>query len=267
MSAQFNAKETMSSGEFFRLATDFEFIPHASKKDIYKIFRTCLSTNSSEIPFDKFEICLLSYAQTAFSKHPYDNKYPTLSEKLLAVFDRLEIKDWSLIKKRLERLGRVTTTRLDSVPVPNIPGRSDHSMIMKSPRKLQPIGKFLSFDLLIYFLDELPSEEELDLILQNIFLHHATSLPQKSPTLKSHQFIKLMKESQVIDLNFSKVEADIIFVEVTNNGQHQMTYDLFCESLSVVSQRKYYSSLSSVDSLRKLLLEHVIPYGNSLERR
>ena len=107
----------------------------------------------------------------------------------------------------------------------------------------------------------------MDLILQNIFLHHATSLPQKLPTLKSHQFLKLVKESQVIDLNFSKVEADIIFVEVTNNGQNQMTYDVFCESLSVVSQRKYYSNLNPIDSLRKLLLEHVIPYGNSLEKR
>ena len=92
-------KETMSSNNLFKLCLDFEIIPLVSKKDIYKVFR---SHTNTELVYHKFENCLIEIVHSAYDKHPYNSKYPSQAEKLGALFQKMELGDWNMTRKRLE---------------------------------------------------------------------------------------------------------------------------------------------------------------------
>nr|CAG4712722.1 unnamed protein product [Naegleria fowleri] len=102
-----SVQDTMYLDDFLKLATDFNLIPLISKKDMYGIFKSCLSNADTEsLSYQKFEEALLKYAQTAFSKYPYDFKYPSTESKLSLLFEKMELTEWNLLRKRLEKLGR-----------------------------------------------------------------------------------------------------------------------------------------------------------------
>ncbi|KAG2389417.1 hypothetical protein C9374_013977 [Naegleria lovaniensis] len=124
-STQFQSiQETMHFDEFFKLAADFDLVPFISKKDMYRIFKSCCTNDSNEsLSYQKFEEALLKYAKTAFSKYPYDSKYPTIESKLGLLIEKMALTQWNLLRKKLEKLGRtlVVNPSLSHSPTKPVP--------------------------------------------------------------------------------------------------------------------------------------------------
>ncbi|KAL9651198.1 hypothetical protein ABK040_008269 [Willaertia magna] len=270
--------ETMGLAELTKFISDFDFSTTISKKDIYRIFRsTTTSLNNSldhEIGYTTFEECLVKFAQIAYSKHPYDKKYPTIVEKVIAFMEKIEANDWNLIKKRLEKYGKLIPSFSFSTTLQSNNSNSLRQTIrgnylenvsfetlsqkVASPQNLSPPN--YSYIQLEPF-NSLPKEQELDRLLKKVFFHHS----EKNQFIKSNQFVRICSNSQIIDFNFTRAKAELIFVEITNSSQTPMNYDIFCESLALLSHRKYPSREDTTESLKKLLLNHVLPYGKYLE--
>jgi hypothetical protein len=278
----------MSCNEMFTFATDFSLTPKLiSKKDVYRIFRSTIPEDIlEEIKYDQFEECLVKYSVLGYSKHPYNKKYPTVATKLQAIFDRMDIKDFTLIRKRLEKLGRsssglntsnpiITTSSSNTLattasipPVPPLVSTNSSGSIVSisSGNEQQPPQTIEASETAQQKqYTSLPSEDELDTALRDIFLYY-TQLGDKFAVSHKHmtstQFVRFVKEARIIGDNFSNIDADLTFIEVTKKAV--MTYDVFCDSLAIIAQKKF-ESLGMTEGLRELLLNHVLPFARTKE--
>lgn len=123
---QLVANERVSIGELFRLAMDFDFLPSVvSRGQLFRVFRSALFDSSAsskatvssatvmgmsshlllELDFSQFVDCLVRLSVAAFSRHPYDERYPTVEAKVYALLSRMHLEDMSKTKAMLEKRG------------------------------------------------------------------------------------------------------------------------------------------------------------------
>eukprot|EP01027_Heterolobosea_sp_BB2_P012019 GEZU01017440.1.p1 GENE.GEZU01017440.1~~GEZU01017440.1.p1 ORF type:complete len:261 (+),score=61.98 GEZU01017440.1:546-1328(+) len=84
--------------------------------------------------------------------------------------------------------------------------------------------------------------------------------------LGPQQYLKFCRDSQLLGDGFTAVTVDLIFSEITKHGSVLMNYELFCDSLSMLAQRKFPSS-SATEALRELLLHYILPHAQREQSR
>lgn len=228
----------MTIDSFSKLAVQFDITPTlVAKKDLYRIFRSSLLNSTVEdIDYQQFEECIAKVAYLGYSKHPYDIKYKTLDQKVYAIFEKIGLFDWTTFKKILEKFGH----KVSNSPIKQAKINSSNLQINEE-------------------FAELPPESELDFELRCIFAYYSEYGNRfGKQQLGIQQYNRFCKDCQLYDSVFSQADADLVYIEITKNDQQKLTYELFCDSLTFLSERKYYN-ISTIDGLRRLLLQNVLP--------
>lgn len=245
------SNDYMRVEDFVRLMSELEIIPAIiSKKDVYVVFRSTLVDSAYiDITFDQFEECLVKCGAVAYDRHPYNIKFFELHLKVNALLENLGIPDWAKIRKKLVKLGH------------NIPAKPE-LLVQKYGG-----GTESAKDYNFYDRDHLPPEQELDQALRDIFTFY-NEYGDKSGrrNLTRQQYIKMVRDSNLVDNHFREIDADLVYMEATKNNQLAMVHETFCDSLALLAQRKY-PHMSITDSLHDLLLHHILPYAQRKDSR
>ncbi len=248
--------EFMKVHEFVKFLTEFDITTSLiAKTDIFIIFRSAIiESQYDDITYSQFEECLVKCASVAYSKHPYNMKYFKLIEKVCALLEKIGLPDWNNIKKKLEKMGHV---------VPNSP------LSIGTKYSLDSVKHYNYFT-----RDYLPSEQELDKILQDIFTFYSEYNVQRRDTVEEEeeekvltnlQFLKLCRDCGVIDsATLNEAQIDAVFMESTNDSG--LTYQVFCDTLTQLAQKKFVQQ-SATEALRELLLLFILPFAQRKNSR
>lgn len=236
----------MGLHNFLKFCTDFEIIPHLiSKKDVFIIFRsTLVDTIYEDITLDEFEETLIKCASVAYAKHPYNVKYLTLAEKVAAFLERTGSPDWSKIRKKMDKLG---------FTAPLNPQRLMQNFF--GLNSAQDLNKILNNS----FTTELPPPDELEAELRDIFgfyVEYGGTFTKDH--LSSQQFMKIIRDCDVVDNSLRDVDVDLVFIESTRVTNGVMTFEVFLDALSMVAAKKW-SSNNPAASLKLILLHFILP--------
>eukprot|EP00818_Percolomonas_sp_WS_P000141 CAMPEP_0117449934 /NCGR_PEP_ID=MMETSP0759-20121206/8203_1 /TAXON_ID=63605 /ORGANISM="Percolomonas cosmopolitus, Strain WS" /LENGTH=1658 /DNA_ID=CAMNT_0005242429 /DNA_START=134 /DNA_END=5107 /DNA_ORIENTATION=+ len=240
----------MTIDAFVKFATQFDISPTlVHKKDVYRIYRSSLlNTTAEDIDYQHFEECIAKVAYLAYSKHPYDIKYKTLDQKIHGIFEKIGLLDWTTLRKVLEKFGH---------KVPYSPAKVFKNSTNGNISTLNELDLMDQSDYV-----ELPPEEELDYELRCIFTYYSEfGNKYGRQHLGNQQYIRFCKDSQLYDFNFGQVDVDLVYVEITKSDQQKISYELFCDSLTILAERKYGSALGTTEALRKLLLVNILPHA------
>lgn len=228
-------------------------------------------------------------AAVAYSKYPYNEKLPTLKEKMQYLIHVLGFTQWKQTLKKLERLGRNCLNKfityyynISSIVNKNISSSSSSSPTLhtkdnlnnssKKKRNKSPSNKntkvknisrteATSQNQQSETRLEMPEEKDLDIILKEIFSHYIAFGNKAGYThIGKMKYRRFIKEINLLDETFTSADADLVFSEVTQNGSKLMKYPIFCNSLALLATKKF-PLLKPHEALRKLLIDHVLIFA------
>eukprot|EP01028_Stygiella_incarcerata_P013169 TRINITY_DN81585_c0_g1_i1.p1 TRINITY_DN81585_c0_g1~~TRINITY_DN81585_c0_g1_i1.p1 ORF type:complete len:1673 (-),score=452.35 TRINITY_DN81585_c0_g1_i1:1654-6672(-) len=246
--------QTLSIHEILLLATDFNIVPDIiSKPQLFRIFRASFEDPSSEssfdedLTFDEFEECMVRVAAVGYSRHPWDKKYPTISSRVEALFEKLGLGDYQHVRSALEKKGYSLA----------IMTSSRATVEWDDEAELESSLQASASDMV-----DLPGEKELQKQLHAIFVHYASEgdVVYSTGAISSHKYQKFAKDCRILTKSFGVRDIDLVYSEITRGCSLPFRFDGFVRSLSLLAQRKLPGK-TEAQALRLLLCRFVLPYA------
>eukprot|EP01006_Ploeotia_vitrea_P059903 TRINITY_DN74978_c0_g1_i1.p1 TRINITY_DN74978_c0_g1~~TRINITY_DN74978_c0_g1_i1.p1 ORF type:complete len:460 (+),score=55.36 TRINITY_DN74978_c0_g1_i1:88-1380(+) len=115
------------------------------------------------------------------------------------------------------------------------------------------------------------TEEELDVALYQAFVYyagygnHSVANREKhvgsagNTKISGSNYVKMCRDCKIISQNFTSGRVDLVYSEAVQGQHNAMNFEIFCNSLLTLSQKKF-KGLSQYDALRKLLVDHILPF-------
>eukprot|EP00761_Pharyngomonas_kirbyi_P014731 gb/GECH01014761.1/.p1 GENE.gb/GECH01014761.1/~~gb/GECH01014761.1/.p1 ORF type:complete len:1064 (+),score=261.57 gb/GECH01014761.1/:1-3192(+) len=286
----------ISLKDFIKFTKHFKIAPSlVSKAELYRITRSS-SDAKGHLDYEGFEQGIVKCAEVAYSKYPYSTQYETLEEKLAALLDILHLDDWINLKSLMNKSGIKVSYSPEKLSSKQKRGGASSSLALNlfndmhpetqsfnddnisegdvnfeefdqqldqqtSPRDKEHQGANDQKESHYKEMDSLPPEDELDSSLRDIFAYYVYFGDKTNPgRMGPAKFLRFAKDCELIDneTGFDSTTVDLVFSEVTMNNNIPMTYELFCDSLTLLSSKKFPDK-SATQALRELLLKYVLP--------
>ncbi|SOV23908.1 p25-alpha family protein, putative [Plasmodium sp. DRC-Itaito] len=97
--------------------------------------------------------------------------------------------------------------------------------------------------------------------MENAFYVYTKNLPD----MDSRTFVKILKDSKLLNKKFTAVDADLIFAKVKSKGAKRINYDQFLEAVKCIVEKNKLNYDTFVDTLCQEASKGPILYGTKTD--